>query len=53
MAIDTKSHKSKVADTVVGEGGQLRLSHLTPPAPSAGQGFGSDLAILGATPRRE
>ena len=34
----------------VGKGGQLRLSHLTPAAPSAGQGLGSDLAILGANP---
>ena len=38
---------------VVGEGGQLRLSHLTLATPSAGRGFGSDLAILGANPRRE
>ena len=29
---------------------QLRLGHLTPATPSAGQGFGSDLAILGANP---
>ena len=35
------------------EGGQLRLSHLTLATPSAGRGFGSDLAILGANPRRE
>ena len=40
-----------VAD--VREGGQLRLSHLTPATPSAGRGVGSDLAILGANPRRE
>ena len=26
---------------------------LTPATPSAGRGFGSDLAILGANPRRE
>ena len=38
---------------VMGEGGQLRPSHLTPATPSAGQGFGSDLAILGANSRRE
>ena len=37
----------------VGEGGQLRLSHLTPATPSTGRGLGSDLAILGATSRRE
>ena len=37
----------------VGEGGQLRLSHLTPATPSAGLGFGSDLATLGANPMRE
>ena len=38
---------------VAGEGGQLRLSHLTPATPSAAWGFGSDLTILGANPRRE
>ena len=37
----------------VGQGGQLRLSHLTPATPSAGRGFGLDLSILGANPRRE
>ena len=37
---------------VVEEGGQLRLSHLTPATPSAGRGFGSDLANLGANPSR-
>ena len=38
----------------VGECGQLRQSHLlTPATPSAGRGFGSDLAILGANPRRQ
>ena len=30
-----------------------KLSHLTPATPSAGRGFGSDLTILGANPRRE
>ena len=37
----------------VGEGGQLWLNHHTLATPSAGRGFGSDLAILGANPRRE
>ena len=44
---------TKHFDRCVGEGGQLRLSHLTPAAPSAGRGFGLDLAILSAIPRRE
>ena len=34
-------------------GGQLLLSHLTPATPSAGRGFASNLAILGANSRRE
>ena len=41
------SQKHKISDSLAGEGGQLRLSHLTPATPSAGLRFGSDHEILG------
>ena len=50
-------HRSNRVDSsqieYVGEGGQLWLSHHTLATPSAGRGFGLDLAILAANPRRE